>query len=66
MLVKKKCLEWLELYNNLNESHLKGLHGIETQDGILFIGPDDLDCNVGDNIKFNVIRFNIFAWCPLE
>ena len=41
---KIKCLEWLELYINLKESYLKGLDGINTQDRVLLIGPDDLDC----------------------
>lgn len=59
-------VEWLELYNNLKKSHLKGLHGIETQDGIFFIGLDDADCNIGDTFKFNVTRFSIFAWHLIE
>ncbi|MHA2010031.1 MAG: hypothetical protein ACXACY_29480 [Candidatus Hodarchaeales archaeon] len=59
-------VEWSELYSNLKESHLEGLHGIETQDGIFFIGPDDTDCNIGDIRKFNAIRFSIFAWHPIE
>ncbi|MFW9873975.1 MAG: hypothetical protein ACFFG0_12785 [Candidatus Thorarchaeota archaeon] len=58
--------EWLELYKHLKESHLEGLHGIETQDGILLTGPDDFNCNIGDIVKFNASRFSIFAWYPIE
>jgi len=58
--------EWLEIYNSLDEANLNSFHGIETQEGIFFIRPDDVKEKVGEIINFNISRFSIFAWCSIK
>lgn len=58
--------KWLELYKDLHEYLLETLKGIETENGIFFTGPDDINCKIGEIIDLNVIRFDVFAWRPIE
>ncbi|MHA2009672.1 MAG: hypothetical protein ACXABO_14415 [Promethearchaeota archaeon] len=52
-----------------NAVRIKNWIGVQNDDGIFFINNDDLlnhKLKKGDHIEFNVNRFDLLAWNPIE
>jgi len=59
-------LSWIKINSEIRDSNW---YGVQNNDGIYFINPSDLqnlNLKKGDIVEFNVGRFDLLAWHPIN